>query len=106
MSWHRDNQLRGCIGTFISAPLSVNIPKYALQRCICSDQSALYDSRFRPIKLEEIEHLECSISILLDFEVIQNWKDWEIGKHGIIIEWKGFKATYLPHVADEQVELG
>ena len=28
--------------------------------------------------------------------------DWEVGKHGIEIEYKGHHATFLPEVAEEE----
>lgn len=48
-----------------------------------------------------------SVSILRHFEEGNNYLDWEVGKHGIRIEFyseKGYKqsATYLPEVALEQ----
>ena len=52
-------------------------------------------------------HLCVSVSILRHFEDGRDYKDWEIGIHGIRIEFlneKGVKrtATYLPEVAREQ----
>ena len=48
-----------------------------------------------------------SVSILCFFEDGEDFLDWEIGKHGIRIEFtseRGSKktATYLPEVASEQ----
>ncbi|BHF68562.1 AMME chromosomal region protein 1-like [Sparganum proliferum] len=68
---------------------------------------AMCDSRFSPISQHEFPHLSCSVSILIDFEDGQNYKDWEIGVHGIRIEFtneRGMQrsATYLPEVAAEQ----
>jgi len=47
------------------------------------------------------------VSLLMDFEMADHYMDWEIGVHGIRIEFtseKGSKkaATYLPEVAVEQ----
>ena len=39
--------------------------------------------------LEEVPHLRCEISILSNFENIQEPLDWEVGKHGIEIEFVG-----------------
>lgn len=69
--------------------------------------SALKDSRFSPITRDEIPKLTVSVSILQHFEEAEDYMDWEIGVHGIRIEYineKGNKrtATYLPKVAVEQ----
>jgi uncharacterized protein (TIGR00296 family) len=71
------------------------------------NNSALEDHRFRPISLKEIPKLHCAVSLLTDFEEANDYLDWEIGKHGIWIEFKtesGRKttATYLPEVMAEQ----
>ncbi|KAJ2081847.1 hypothetical protein H4R24_002054 [Coemansia sp. RSA 988] len=94
-----DEKLRGCIGNFSAMKLGTGLREYALI-------SALKDSRFAPISLEEIPELSCSVSLLTDFEVAENYLDWVIGKHGIWIEFQqnGRKktATYLPEIAQEQ----
>lgn len=69
--------------------------------------SAFKDSRFSPITRDEFPKLHVSVSILRHFEDGQDYLDWEIGIHGIRIEFlteKGSKrtATYLPEVAPEQ----
>lgn len=69
--------------------------------------SAVKDSRFSPITREELTKLHVSVSILRHFEDGADYKDWEVGVHGIRIEFhneKGSKrtATYLPEVATEQ----
>ncbi|VDO89387.1 unnamed protein product [Schistosoma margrebowiei] len=68
---------------------------------------AIKDSRFSPITEEEFPHLTCSVSLLLNFEEGKNYQDWQIGVHGIRIEFvneKGYHrtATYLPEVAYKQ----
>jgi AMMECR1 domain-containing protein len=65
------------------------------------------DTRFSPISAEELSRLHVSVSILRHFEESGGYLDWEIGIHGIRIEFlndHGYKrtATYLPEVAPEQ----
>ncbi|CAA6660672.1 unnamed protein product [Spirodela intermedia] len=78
-------RLRGCIGTL--------------------EAVALKDRRFPPIQAKELPHLECTVSILTDYEVAIHYLDWEVGKHGLIIEFTDpdynsrRSATYLPEVA-------
>lgn len=69
--------------------------------------SAFKDSRFNPITRDEFPRLTVGISILRHFEDGTDYLDWELGLHGILIEFyneKGNKrtATYLPDVAKEQ----
>ncbi|XP_076805349.1 nuclear protein AMMECR1-like isoform X2 [Clavelina lepadiformis] len=96
----KDLRLRGCIGTFVATPLHSGLREYAII-------SATKDSRFSPIKLEEMSRLYCSVSLLLNFEDCVNCLDWQVGIHGIRIEFKNEKghhrtATYLPEVSMEQ----
>uniref|UniRef100_T1IBQ3 AMMECR1 domain-containing protein n=1 Tax=Rhodnius prolixus TaxID=13249 RepID=T1IBQ3_RHOPR len=68
---------------------------------------AVKDSRFNPISRDELTKLHVSVSILRHFEDGADYTDWEVGVHGIRIEFhneKGNKrtATYLPEVATEQ----
>ncbi|XP_017268086.1 AMME syndrome candidate gene 1 protein isoform X2 [Kryptolebias marmoratus] len=72
-----------------------------------NDPYALKDSRFPPMTRDELPRLSCSVSLLTNFEDVGDYLDWEVGVHGIRIEFfneKGSKrtATYLPEVAKEQ----
>lgn len=96
----QDKQLRGCIGTFRPLNLHHGLRDYAIQ-------SAMKDERFSPINKGELKNLFVSVSILTNFEVAEDYLDWEIGVHGIRIEFfteRGGKrsATFLPEVAVEQ----
>lgn len=69
--------------------------------------SACNDTRFNPITTDELSKLHVSVSLLRHFEDGADYLDWEIGVHGIRIEFhneKGNKrtATYLPEIASEQ----
>jgi uncharacterized protein (TIGR00296 family) len=95
-----DKQLRGCIGTFSPMNLVQGLREYAIT-------SAINDSRFSPISRDEYPLLSCAVSILTHFEPCSSYSDWDIGLHGIRIEFlneRGAKrsATYLPEVAHEQ----
>ena len=66
--------------------------------------AAFKDSRFPPISKEEIEDLNCGISILINFEDARDCYDWEVGKHGIQIYFEKngqHSATFLPEVPIE-----
>ncbi|TGZ61617.1 hypothetical protein CRM22_007894 [Opisthorchis felineus] len=96
----KDENLRGCVGTFNALNIHHGLREYAIT-------SAMRDSRFTPITEDEFPHLTCSVSLLLHFEEGKHYQDWQIGVHGIRIEFvneKGYHrtATYLPEVAHKQ----
>jgi len=102
VTWKIGNEkkLRGCIGTFSALHLHEGLKEYSLS-------SAFRDTRFRPITLDEVHQLCCSVSLLTNFESDKDYLDWEVGIHGIRIEFvneRGHRktATYLPEVAKEQ----
>lgn len=100
----KDKKLRGCIGTFNEMQLHNGLREYAVT-------SAMKDSRFNPMSKDELPRLHVSVSILCHFEDAADFLDWEIGVHGIRIEFcteRGAKrtATFLPEVAREQSKDG
>jgi len=111
VSWHsnkivasgkpRKHMLRGCKGTFTALRLHDGLAEFSLI-------SAFKDSRFKPIANNELLHLECAVNLLFQFEEATDVWDWDIGTHGIIIDFvdphngKKRNATYLPAVAPEQ----
>ena len=40
--------------------------------------SSMKDSRFHPIVLDELPHLECGVSLLTSFEQGAHYLDWEV----------------------------
>lgn len=111
ITWKKKNSsgdyvLRGCIGTFAKLPLLKGIEKYSLV-------SALQDTRFPPIAVNELKKLKVSCNILHDFKTIFNDQkgdifNWDVGVHGIELLFKHPKtsklcsATFLPEVMPEQ----
>jgi len=91
--------LRGCIGTFEAQELDDGLRTYAIT-------SALEDTRFRPVTQRELPTLECSVTLLTNFESISDPMDWQIGTHGLRISFvynnRRHGSTYLPDVAREQ----
>jgi AMME syndrome candidate gene 1 protein len=93
----KEKTLRGCIGTFMPDDLEKNLTTYSFY-------AAFKDTRFRPISLKELCHLHCGVSLLDKFEEADDSMDWEVGKHGITIDFfsengKKHHATFLPEVA-------
>ncbi|KAF4508547.1 hypothetical protein G6O67_004908 [Ophiocordyceps sinensis] len=96
---HGNTALRGCIGTFETQALSKGIPDYAIT-------SAVHDSRFSPITKAEVPQLQAAVTLLTDFEEVDDPHDWEVGLHGIRLSFsdrgRRYGSTYLPDVASEQ----
>jgi uncharacterized protein (TIGR00296 family) len=94
-----DPALRGCIGTFEAQPLAAGLPEYAVI-------SALHDSRFPPISRSELPSLQAAVTLLTDFEEVDDPFDWDIGVHGVRLSFydrgRRYGSTYLPDVASEQ----
>eukprot|EP00485_Elphidium_margaritaceum_P018710 CAMPEP_0202728924 /NCGR_PEP_ID=MMETSP1385-20130828/185870_1 /ASSEMBLY_ACC=CAM_ASM_000861 /TAXON_ID=933848 /ORGANISM="Elphidium margaritaceum" /LENGTH=857 /DNA_ID=CAMNT_0049395177 /DNA_START=389 /DNA_END=2962 /DNA_ORIENTATION=- len=97
------DELRGCLGTFSQElPIRIGLKKYSVM-------SAMNDKRFEPITIAELYQLTCSISLLHSFTRATKWDDWELGVHGITINFtdgasskKTYNATYLPEVPGQQ----
>lgn len=93
VTWHSHNDdLRCCLGTLSEAPL-FRLIEYA----ITSSQN---DSRFSTISLHELNNLSC---ILHSLELCAHSLDWEIGHHGIIVEFcvHGSKHQALQEAINE-----
>lgn len=94
------HHLRGCIGTTQPVQLVEGLKVYALK-------SALNDSRFTPITADELPNLVCTVSLLIDFEECSDFRDWNIGSHGVSIKYldesknKTYHALFLPEVMVE-----
>jgi uncharacterized protein (TIGR00296 family) len=95
----KDLELRGCIGTFGKDDLEKQLKKYAII-------SAVQDDRFEPITKKDLKDLTVNVSILTDFEEVEDPLDWEVGKHGVEIYFthrnREYSATFLPEVAKEE----
>ena len=95
------NQLRGCIGSILAyRPLIDDIIENA-------KAAALSDPRFKPLSKEELDKIEVEVSILTPPKPL-NYKDIEDlkrkikpGVHGVILNLKGYQATYLPSVWEQ-----
>lgn len=88
----KGNELRGCIGrTESSDPLVLTVASMA-------NAAAFGDKRFKPLERNELENLIISITVLSKPHTIGDYKEIEIGKHGIILEKDGHSAVFLPSV--------
>jgi AmmeMemoRadiSam system protein A len=94
VSIHSRGDLRGCIGQLDRGdPLSVVIPRCAV--------SASADPRFPPVSASELPELDIEISLLGPLEPIAGPDDYEIGRHGLVVEMGDRRGLLLPQVASE-----
>ena len=97
-----DKSLRGCIGF----PYPVLPLGEAVQKATFS--AAFEDSRFPPLKKEELDKILIEVSVLTEPELIKvkNSKDYfkeiKIGKHGLILLNGSSGGLFLPQVPVEQ----
>jgi AmmeMemoRadiSam system protein A len=99
VSLKKDNKLRGCIGNLEGVcSLEEDIVRNAVY-------AAFYDPRFLPLEKDEVDRIKIEISILeKPVEIKYNDVDELIKKikgYGVLIEFKGKSATFLPQVWDE-----
>lgn len=90
-----NNNLRGCIGRFISEE-----PLYQVV-LESSKSSAFEDPRFQPLTREEFAKTNIEITVLGPLKKINNINEIVLGKHGIYIKKDFRSGTMLPQVATE-----
>ena len=91
-----DGALRGCIGNIEPfQPLAENIIRNA-------KNAAFGDPRFPPVSANELDSINIEISILTVPSSIPSYKDFIVGKHGIILQKGDRGSVFLPQVAPEQ----
>lgn len=86
------DKLRGCIGGFAQEKtLNDLVQKMAV--------SAACDSRFKSVKVDDLDNMELEISVLSPIKEIKSIDEIELGKHGIFIRQGLNSGTFLPQVA-------
>ena len=98
---HKHGELRGCIGALqATAPLIEDVAEHAYA-------AAFQDSRFPPLRTEELAALTISISVLspqqpLSFNSEEDLlAQINVGTDGISLEDGTHRATYLPSVWEQ-----
>lgn len=90
-------ELRGCIGNFTtenSLPLWQGVTEMAVA-------AATQDPRFSPISEQELSGLEYEVSVLSPLEKVADWREIELGKHGVEVKSGNHSGVFLPQVATE-----
>jgi len=93
--------LRGCIGALQARqPLHEDVRAHAVA-------AAFDDSRFPPLAREEFARLQIEVSVLGEAEPLAATSETEVraalrrGVDGVILEWRGRRATFLPQVWEQ-----
>lgn len=101
----KDNQLRGCIGTFSPshACVAIEIIKNAIS-------AATRDPRFHPVREDELEGLEYCVDVLAPPEKVTDLKELNPKKYGIILVCGDRRGLLLPDIegvdtVDEQIRI-
>ena len=91
---HRRGRLRGCIGQITSTVPLVQVVAYSAKA------AALEDSRFEPVRPEEVADISIELSILaLPHDI--SCGEIEPGRHGLIVSHGWRRGVLLPQVAAE-----
>lgn len=89
-------ELRGCIGLMEGLyPLWETVARMAYS-------AAFHDTRFMPLRKEELPFIEWEITVLTPFEHCADIAEIELGRHGIMFECQGRRSVFLPQVPTEQ----
>lgn len=89
-------RLRGCIGYIQPVePLYATVQQNAIN-------AATRDSRFRPVRPDELSMIEIEISVLTSPRPVSSYRDIVVGEHGIVLKKGLHQAVFLPQVAPEQ----
>lgn len=98
---HRGGALRGCIGTLrAERPLDEDVRLHARA-------AAFDDPRFAPLARFEYEGLEIEVSLLGEPAPLAAASEAQAlallrrGRDGVILEWRGRRATFLPQVWEQ-----
>ena len=96
VSFHIGRYNRGCIGCFCpTEPLWRLVQTYAVHAC--------HDSRFPRMTPQEFATAHVEVSCLsVPIDVTNPLACVVVGTHGVSVEYKGYRGTYLPQVAPSQ----
>lgn len=89
VSIKKNGQLRGCIGTI--APTKRDVVEEIVSNAI---SAATRDSRFSPVRPEELDELEYSVDILKEPEPVRGPEDLDPKRYGVIVS-SGFRRGLL-----------
>ncbi len=99
-----DGQLRGCIGSLEACSSVLDDVRHN------AVSSAFHDPRFDPLSKEEFQNVVIEVSLLSNPEPISHSGEMDAlskltpGKDGVVLQYGGHRATYLPQVWEQLPE--
>ncbi len=101
----KHGQLRGCIGTFM--PCCNNVGEEIIRNAVCA---ATEDPRFSPVSEKELSDLTYSVDVLSPPEKINDIKELNPKKYGVIVVKGEMKGLLLPDLegvetVEEQIRI-
>lgn len=96
----KQGELRGCIGNIIGKqPLYIGVRDHTIN-------AAVHDSRFLPVKPEELTEIDLSISVLdvprlLSVNAPEDYLEKLTHQDGVLLASRTAQATYLPQVWEQ-----
>lgn len=105
VSLHKDDQLRGCIGTI--EPVRPTVAQEVIANAV---SAASRDPRFSPLRESELEGLDISVDVLTEPEPIDSIDELDPNKYGVIVESGRRRGLLLPDLegvdtAEQQVGI-
>lgn len=95
VSLHSNTVLRGCVGRVkADIPLYTAVPELTLA-------AAFEDSRFPPLRRDELEEVAIEVSVLSDILPVGSLQEIVPGRHGLIVTQGEHRGLLLPQVAAE-----
>lgn len=92
---HVSGALRGCIGFLELQGELLSTVAEAARRAAASDP------RFMPVEADEFEEMDLDVTLLGPLENCPSAEEFEIGMHGLVIDYHGHRGLLLPQVAVE-----
>ena len=93
VSLHKEGQLRGCIGTIKG--LRDSVANEIIENAI---SSSTRDTRFRPVRTDELDKLEYSVDVLGNAEPVRSLKELDVKKYGVIVTQGPKSGLLLPNL--------
>jgi len=93
VSIHKDNNLRGCIGT--TSPTTHCIAEEIIRNAI---KTGTKDPRFTEVKKNELPYLQYKVDILYPSEPISSFNDLDVKKYGVIVSNNYKIGLLLPNL--------
>lgn len=93
VSLHKENELRGCIGTIQATER--NVGQEIINNAI---QAATSDPRFMPVGDKELEGLNIKVDVLHELEPIKGSHQLDMDKYGVVVQSGLRRGLLLPRL--------